>query len=88
MTFNPVTALKGLLVLGVIFAIILLAGVILVIGFTLWSILTLPLMVLIDHAIRFFLCSLVLYVVYRGVSPIVRSFRLHQEETGYAAETF
>jgi hypothetical protein len=72
---NPELAVKMLLLMGIIFSVILMAGVMLVIGLVLWSIWTLPLMVLVDHVVRLFLISLVLYVVGRVVWPLVRSFR-------------
>ena len=72
---NPEMAVKMLLLLGMLFAVILMAGAMLVIGLVLWSIWTMPLMVLVDHVIRFFLIALVLYVVGRVVWPLMRYFR-------------
>ena len=74
-TITPERAVKMLLMLGVLFAILLMAGGILAIGIVLYGILTMPFMLLIEMAVRFFLVSLVLYVVYRGVSPLMRYFR-------------
>lgn len=74
-TFTPERAVKTLLLLGVLFTILLLAGGILAIGIVLYGILTMPFMLLVELTVRFFLVSLVLYVVYRGVSQLMRSFR-------------
>jgi hypothetical protein len=72
---NPELAVKMLLLLGIVFAVILMAGAMLAIGFVLYGILTMPFMVLVELTVRFFLISLVLYVVGRVVWPLVRSFR-------------
>ena len=78
--FNPEMAVKMLLLLGMLFAVILMAGAMLVIGLVLWSIWTMPLMVLVDHVIRFFLIALVLYVVGRVVWPLVRYLPFRRQE--------
>lgn len=74
-SFTPERAVKMLLMLGVLFAILLMAGGILAIGIVLYGILTMPFIVLVEMAVRFFLISLVLYIAYRGVSQLMRSFR-------------
>lgn len=78
-TSHPELAVKMLLLLGILFAVILMTGAILALGLVLWSIWTMPLMVLVDHVIRFFLIALVLYVVGRVVCPLVRYFRRDEE---------
>lgn len=74
-TSHPEIAVKTLLLLGVLFAILIMAGGILAIGVAIYGILTMPFMLLVELAVRFFLVALFLYVVGRVVWPLVRYFR-------------
>lgn len=72
--------IKLFVILGIIFSIILTAGAIAAIGYALILIWTLPAAVIIDMTFRIGLSLLILYVVYRGVAPVVRkhSFRFQR----------
>lgn len=74
-TLDTARVMKLFMSLGVIFGILLLASGILALGVVLYALWTMPFLALVEMMVRFFLISLILYAVYRGVCPLVRSFR-------------
>lgn len=67
--------LRLIIVLGVIFLILLLAGALAAIGVVFWSIWTLPFVVLAETTVRVALTLLIVYGVYRICAPLAPSFR-------------
>jgi len=72
--------IKMLVVFGIIFVILLTAGAMFAIGAALFFIWTLPAAIIIDLTFRVGLSLLLIYIVYRGVAPVVRrhSFRFQR----------